>query len=193
MGGIKGGGQGRADTVVFRIGQGQRQGSVAAHGVARDVVVLPPGAHAGEEGAADLRQLLADEGAVAVSEGHVRVPAQIGGGHDHGQSVLLGVAFHGGAAGPDGVVVAHAVEQPEGGIAVSRVAGIDADVAAGPLGDHHVHRHAHSEDVGEEVDFHKSHRGCPPLSVSVSSRFVRHLLYHIPGNLYRESGKMKKF
>ena len=52
--------------------------------------------------------------------GHIRVIAEPGGGHYHGQALFRRVALDAGAAQPDAVIVAHAVQKVERGAAGGR-------------------------------------------------------------------------
>lgn len=139
--------------IALGIGQSQSVGTVAAHREPRNIGILPLGRNAGEQIAADEGQLFPDEGAPFAPVLHIGIPAKLGGGHNHGDAHFIGIPLDGGAAAPDGMIVAHAVEQIENGIGgVAHVGGIHADQPrrANGLRQDHVHGRAAAQGCGKK-------------------------------------------
>ena len=132
--------------------QSALQRAVAAHGEAGDEVVLALVGHCGEEVAAYSGQLLGDEGEIVVADMHVGIPAQMGGGHYHGDALFGSIPLDRGAPLPDGVVVAHSVEQVQRLYLSGAGLALHAYLAAGLFGEYDVHLHAHAQHVREEVN-----------------------------------------
>ena len=112
--------------------EGEFDGAVAAHGEAADDAAFP--ARNGGKNSVDEGEDVFDD-VVFVGEAGGRrgvgVPAAGGAGHDDDHGEGGGVAFDGGAAGPDGVVVAEAVEEVEDGEGAGAGVGEDGGEGGG--------------------------------------------------------------
>jgi hypothetical protein len=71
----------------------------------------------------------------------------MGGGHHHGDSQLADIALDGSPSLPDGLVIAHAVEQIHGLVLPLGALSLHANLPLGLLGQQHVHIHAHSQHI----------------------------------------------
>ena len=154
-------GQAADGRVVLGIGKADLHTALAAHGQAGDEVVLALVGQR-EHGAHDGGQLLGDVGVVLAAVLHVRVGGQVRVGHDHRKTQRRGVALDGGAALPDGVVIAGAVQQPQRGVLVAGGNRRHADLPGGALGQDHVARNAHAQRFREEIDMNECHDALPP-------------------------------
>ena len=94
---------------------------------------------------------------------HIGIPAQLRRGHDHRDAVIRGIALDRGSALPDGVVVAHAVQQIQHGVFAFSANALHADLAVGLFGQNHVHLLAHPQHIGEKVYVQKCHDSFPPI------------------------------
>ena len=146
------GGQPADGAVLFGIGKTDGEGTGAAHGKPGDEIVFPLFREV-EHGAELLGQLFRNEGVVFAAVGHVAVAAVLGGGHDHCKAIGGNIALDGGAALPDGVVVAHAVEEIKRG-ACSNCFSIHADkgVCLFRQDNKKVHFHFQSMGIGSHFN-----------------------------------------
>ena len=121
---VQGAGQAGRGREPLRMGQGQLEGAVAAHGQAGREILLPARRER-EQVAGQAGQFLADKAPVALAPERIGVEAAPCRGQDHGQPPPLQVPLQAGAPQPHGVVVGQAVQQVQGRVAhrfVGRVA-----------------------------------------------------------------------
>ena len=165
------------------LGLAQRplQRPVAAHRQPGDEGVVATGRHP-EERTDELRELLGQERPVAATARLVGVEAAMHLGHDHRQTQRCDVPLDRGAAQPDRVVIAEAMQQVQHRRHPVTLAPGHADPRRGLLRQDHGHRRAQTECLGEEVTAQMSHEpsvAAGPRPVQHDSRAAGHCRRHV--------------
>ena len=106
---VHAGGEATDGAIVLRPRDADAQRARAAHGKARDEIVLPLIAQR-KEAAHDGGKFVRNIGKILAAMGHVHIGTQVPAGHDHSQARALDIALDGRAALPGGFIVARAVQ-----------------------------------------------------------------------------------
>ena len=100
---------------------------------------------------------LADEGPVFAAVFHVRIEAAVNLRHNDGNAHLGHIAFDGGSARPDGIVVGEAVRQEERRMQTAFGMIGHTDLRRGLLRENNGHGRAETEYLRVKATLHKSH------------------------------------
>ena len=131
--------------------QGNLKSAITAHGIACDESIPALLGNTREETGANGRKLLGNIGIVPKTDVHVRIPSEMAGGHDDGDSPLGGISFYGSIALPSGLIVGHTVKQIQNRVFFRFIQVFNADLPLCFLGKNHIDLGAHFQDFGKEI------------------------------------------